>query len=44
MTKPFEIEEVLARVQHQLTICELKLQLQQKNQELSELKSKAPSI
>ena len=44
LTKPFEIEEVLARVQHQLTICELKLQLQQKNQELSELKSKAPSI
>ena len=44
LTKPFEIEEVLARVQNKLTICELKLQLQQKNQELSELKSKAPSI
>lgn len=40
LTKPFELEEVLARVEHQLTICHLKLQLQQKNQELSELKSK----
>ena len=44
LTKPFEIEEVLARVKHQLTICQLKLQLQQKNQELSELKSKATSM
>ena len=44
LTKPFEIEEVLARVRHQLTFCLLILQLQQKNQELSELKSKAPSI
>jgi len=44
LTKPFEIEEVLARVKHQLTICQLKLQLQQKNQELSELKSKVASV
>lgn len=44
LSKPFEIEEVLARVQHQLTICQLKLQLQQKNQELNELKSKTLSI
>ena len=40
LTKPFELEEVLARVKHQLTICSLKFQLQQKNQELIELKSK----
>ncbi len=40
LTKPFELEEVLARVNHQLTICNLKFQLQQKNQELIELKSK----
>lgn len=43
LTKPFELEEVLARVKHQLTICNLKLQLQQKNQELTELKSKVPN-
>ena len=43
-TKPFELEEVLARVKHQLTICNLKLQLQQKNQELIELKSKISNI
>jgi len=44
LTKPFELEEVLARVQHQLTICELKIQLKHKNQELSDLKSKVPSV
>ena len=44
LTKPFELEEVLARVKHQLTICNLKLQLQQKNQELIELKSKISNI
>ncbi|MBV6623989.1 MAG: response regulator [Rivularia sp. (in: Bacteria)] len=41
LTKPFELEEVLAKVKNQLTICDLKRQLTQKNQELSELKSKA---
>ncbi|MEM6751676.1 MAG: response regulator [Cyanobacteria bacterium P01_C01_bin.38] len=40
LTKPFELEEVLMRVKHQLTICDLKLQLDRKNQELNELKSK----
>lgn len=40
LTKPFELEEVLARVEHQLTIRKLKLQLHQKNQELTQLKSK----
>lgn len=43
LTKPFELEEVLARVQHQLTICDLKLQLQLRNEELSQLKFKSVS-
>lgn len=34
ISKPFEIEEVLARVEHQLTIRKLQTQLEKKNQEL----------
>ncbi|KST63625.1 hybrid sensor histidine kinase/response regulator [Mastigocoleus testarum] len=34
ITKPFQIEEVLARVEHQLTIRKLQTQLERKNQEL----------
>jgi two-component system, cell cycle response regulator len=36
ITKPFQVEEVLARVANQLTLRCLQLQLQQKNQELYE--------
>ncbi len=36
ITKPIQIEEVLARIQHQLTIRALQTQLQQRNQELIE--------
>ena len=37
LTKPFELEEVLARVKHQLTICNLKLQLQQKKSRINRI-------
>jgi CheY-like chemotaxis protein len=36
ITKPFEIEEVLARVSTHLTICNLQRSLQEKNEELQE--------
>ena len=36
ITKPFQVEEVLARVQHQLTICRLSQQLQDQNQKLQQ--------
>ncbi len=34
ITKPFQAEEVLARIQHQLTICQLQAQLATRNMEL----------
>jgi two-component system, NtrC family, sensor kinase len=34
ITKPFQVEEALARIDRQLTICSLQRQLQQKNEEL----------
>lgn len=34
ITKPFHVEEALARIDRQLTICSLQRQLQQKNEEL----------
>ncbi|GAB1544319.1 hypothetical protein NUACC21_69950 [Scytonema sp. NUACC21] len=39
ITKPFQVEEVLVRVANQLTLRNLQLQLQQKNQELSQQNS-----
>ncbi|GAB4183351.1 MAG: hypothetical protein Fur006_20180 [Coleofasciculaceae cyanobacterium] len=36
ITKPFQVEEVLARVEHQLTIRRLTKQLQSQNQQLSQ--------
>jgi two-component system, NtrC family, sensor kinase len=36
ITKPFQVEEILARIKYQLTIRTLQTQLQQKNQELSQ--------
>jgi signal transduction histidine kinase len=36
VTKPFQIEEVLARIQHQLTIQELQTQLDVQNQQLQQ--------
>ncbi|ARV63306.1 hypothetical protein BZZ01_29515 [Nostocales cyanobacterium HT-58-2] len=36
ITKPVQLEEILARIKYQLTIRSLQTQLQQKNQELSE--------
>lgn len=36
ITKPFHVEEVFARVEHQLKICRLQLQLQQQNQRLQQ--------
>jgi signal transduction histidine kinase len=36
ITKPFQVEEVFARVEHQLKICRLQLQLQQQNQRLQQ--------
>ena len=37
ITKPFQVEEVLVRVKNQLTIYQLKQQLQSKNQQLQQL-------
>ncbi len=37
ITKPFEMEEVLARIENQLTICSLQKQLQQQNLRLQKL-------
>ena len=34
ITKPFKVDEVLARVKNQLTICNLKKKLMEKNQQL----------
>lgn len=34
ITKPFKVDEVLARVKNQLTICDLKKKLMEKNQQL----------
>lgn len=34
ITKPFQVEEVLARINHQLKICSLQHQLQKKNEKL----------
>ncbi|MDY7015218.1 MAG: PAS domain S-box protein, partial [Cyanobacteriota bacterium] len=34
IAKPFQVEEVLARVRHQITICSLRAQLEHKNAEL----------
>ena len=42
-SKPFQIEEVLARVEHQLTIRKLQTQLEKKNQELSRQNSRLHS-
>ncbi|MBD2180927.1 response regulator [Planktothrix sp. FACHB-1355] len=36
ITKPFQVEEVLARVEHQLTIKKLQKQLQEQNQKLQQ--------
>ena len=36
ITKPFQVEEALARVNHQLTLRSLQAELQQKNQQLTE--------
>ncbi|HAJ62999.1 MAG TPA: adenylate/guanylate cyclase with GAF sensor(s), partial [Cyanobacteria bacterium UBA8543] len=36
ITKPFQVEEVLARVKNQLTVRSLQKQLRQKNQELAD--------
>lgn len=36
ITKPFQIEEVLARIEHQLKLCRLQLQLQEQNHRLQE--------
>jgi signal transduction histidine kinase len=36
ITKPFQVEEVLARIEHQLTIQRLSKQLRQQNQQLQE--------
>jgi two-component system sensor histidine kinase/response regulator len=36
IAKPFQVEEVLARVRHQITICSLRDQLEQKNAELEQ--------
>jgi diguanylate cyclase (GGDEF)-like protein len=36
ITKPFQLEEVLARIEHQLTICRLKRQMQWQNRLLQE--------
>jgi PleD family two-component response regulator len=37
VSKPFQVEEVLARVENQLTICRLQKQLQRQNQKLHQL-------
>jgi two-component system, sensor histidine kinase and response regulator len=36
VTKPFQVEEVFARVEHQLKLCRLQVQLQQQNQRLQQ--------
>ena len=36
ITKPFQVEEVIARIENQLTICNLQKKLQQKNKELTQ--------
>ncbi|MDY6783688.1 MAG: PAS domain S-box protein [Cyanobacteriota bacterium] len=36
IAKPFQVEEVLARVRHQITICSLRTQLELKNTELEQ--------
>ncbi|MBE9040896.1 hybrid sensor histidine kinase/response regulator [Oscillatoriales cyanobacterium LEGE 11467] len=36
ITKPFQIEEAIARIEHQLTISSLQTQLQKRNQELEQ--------
>jgi two-component system, sensor histidine kinase and response regulator len=36
INKPFQIEEVLARMEHQLKLCRLQLQLQEQNRRLQE--------
>ena len=36
ITKPFQVEEVLARIDNHLTICRLQLQLQQQNAQLQQ--------
>lgn len=41
ITKPFQNEEVLARVNHQLTIRQLQLQLMEQNQQLKQAKETA---
>ncbi|HAX76978.1 MAG TPA: adenylate/guanylate cyclase with GAF sensor(s), partial [Cyanobacteria bacterium UBA11372] len=40
ITKPFQIEEALARVNHQLTLKSLQAQLKEKNQQLTEQNSR----
>lgn len=36
ITKPFQLEEVVARVENQLTLCRLRLQLEQQNAQLQQ--------
>ncbi|HBB35911.1 MAG TPA: response regulator receiver protein, partial [Cyanobacteria bacterium UBA9273] len=36
ITKPFQLEEVVARIENQLTLRTLQKQLQEKNQELQQ--------
>lgn len=44
ITKPFQVEEVLARIENQLTIKRLQIQLQTQNQHLQETESLLASI
>ncbi|MGI0487418.1 response regulator [Pantanalinema rosaneae CENA516] len=44
ITKPFQVEEVLARVQHQLTIQRLRQQVAAQRQQLSQLAVPATSV
>ncbi|MFB2839002.1 PAS domain S-box protein [Floridanema evergladense] len=44
ITKPFQVEEVLVRVENQLTIKNLQVQLQNQNQQLQKTKSLLASI